>query len=110
MPFDLREHLDPGATVSLERSEEEGLGEPWQETIQSLAHKAAWTPPPQTQSGGGRTILGMSASCCVHTPGGEESSQLDVPSCTRQRQAGLCLAHLVVPCHQQKCESTAKWA
>lgn len=68
MPFDLREHLDPGATVSLERSEEEGLGEPWQETIQSLAHKAAWTPPPQTQSGGGRTILGMLASCCVHTP------------------------------------------
>lgn len=90
MPFDLREHLDPGATVSLERSEEEGLGEPWQEkrghqTIQSLARdKAAWTPPPQTQSGGGRTILGMSASCCVHAPGGEESSQLDVPSCTGQ--------------------------
>ena len=57
MPFDLREHLDPGATVSLERSEEEGLGEPWQEkrghqTIQSLARdKAAWTPPPRLRVG-----------------------------------------------------------
>lgn len=98
MPFDLREHLDPGASVSLERSGEEGLGEPWQEkrgfkTIQSPARdKAAWTPPPQTQSGGGRTILGMSVSCRVHTPGREESSQLDVPSRGRDRKA--CVWHV----------------
>ena len=98
MPFDLREHLDPGATVSLERSEEEGLGEPWQEkrghqTIQSLARdKAAWTPPPRLRVGVAEPFWACRLSCCVHAPGGEESSQLDVPSCTGQ--TGMLVWHV----------------
>lgn len=114
MPRDPREHLDPGATVSLERSREEGLGEPWpekrgRETIQFPTRTpAAWIPLPQTQPGR-QNLSGHVSLSRVHTPGGEERSQQDVPLGTGQRQAVLGLARPVVPCHQQKCGFTGKW-